>query len=58
MDEAGDSWIGQSGAPAHLNEVALDAPQGPLGFEEVLKRRAGEGWEKVSSMRTNHTKPL
>lgn len=30
QDEAGHSWIDQRGPPPHLNEVAVETPEGPL----------------------------
>ncbi|KAH8108647.1 hypothetical protein DFH11DRAFT_1516599 [Phellopilus nigrolimitatus] len=35
-DEQSSSWIGRTGPPEHLNEVALDSPNMPITLEELV----------------------
>lgn len=35
QSENSDSWVGQVGPPPHMNEISVDAPQGPLTAPEV-----------------------
>ena len=45
VDEEGSSWVGRSGPPAHLNEVAVESPTGELTQNEILYLdNAVEGW--------------